>query len=193
MTKEIKRCAWPTGDPQMIEYHDTEWGTPVHDDRKLFEFLVLDAFQAGVSWSIVLHKRKNFRKALHNFNYKRIAKYDQRDVRRLLGDAGIIRNRLKIQSTISNAQCFMAVQKEFGSFDKYIWQFVGGKTIDNKCKTLKDIPATSKESDAMSKDLKARGFKFVGSTICYAFMQAAGMVNDHTVDCFRYKQVKRQK
>ena len=193
MPKEISRCAWPTGDPQMIEYHDTEWGTPVHDDRKLFEFLVLDAFQAGVSWSIVLHKRKNFRKALHNFNYKRIAKYDQRDVRRLLGDAGIIRNRLKIQSTISNAQCFMAVQKEFGSFDKYIWQFVGGKTIDNKCKTLKDIPATSKESDAMSKDLKARGFKFVGSTICYAFMQAAGMVNDHTVDCFRYKQVKRQK
>jgi DNA-3-methyladenine glycosylase I len=189
MTRQIKRCAWSPGDPQMIEYHDTEWGTPVHDDRKLFEFLVLDAFQAGVSWSIVLHKRANFRKALHNFNYNRIAKYDSHDVKRLLGDAGIIRNRLKIQSTISNAQCFIAVQKEFGSFDKYIWQFVGGKTIVNKCKTLKDIPATSKESDAMSKDLKARGFKFVGSTICYAFMQAAGLVNDHTTDCFRYKQV----
>lgn len=184
-----KRCAWPTGDLQMIKYHDEEWGVPVYDDRKLFEFLVLDAFQAGVSWSIVLHKRKNFRKAFHNFNYQRIAKYDKRDVRRLLNDAGIIRNRLKIQSTISNAQRFIAVQKEFGSFAKYIWQFVGGKTIDHKCKTLKDIPATSKESDAMSQDLKARGFKFVGSTICYAFMQAAGMVNDHVVDCFRYKQV----
>ena len=188
-TADKKRCAWPTGDPQMIEYHDTEWGTPVHDDRKLFEFLVLDAFQAGVSWSIVLHKRKNFRKALHNFNYKRIAKYDARDVKRLLGDAGIIRNRLKIQSTITNAQRFIEIQKEFGTFDKYIWQFVGGKTIAHKCKTLKDIPATSKESDAMSKDLKARRFKFVGSTICYAFMQAAGMVNDHTMDCFRYNQV----
>jgi DNA-3-methyladenine glycosylase I len=195
MTKQIankKRCAWPSDDPQMIAYHDNEWGVPVHDDRKLFEFLVLDAFQAGVSWSIVLHKRKNFRKAFHNFNYKRIAKYNKREVRRLLGDAGIIRNRLKIQSTISNAQRFIEVQKEFGSFDKYIWQFVGGKTIVNQCKTLKDIPATSKESDAMSRDLKARGFKFIGSTICYAFMQAAGMVNDHTVDCFRYKQVMRK-
>jgi len=188
-TNNKKRCAWSTNDPQMIEYHDTEWGTPVHDDRKLFEFLVLDAFQAGVSWSIVLHKRKNFRKAFHNFNYKRIAKYTARDVRRLLGDAGIIRNRLKIQSTITNAQRFIEIQKEFGSFDKYIWQFVGGKPIVNKWKTMKQIPATSKESDAMRKDLKARGFKFVGSTICYAFMQAAGMVNDHVIDCFRYRQV----
>lgn len=194
MTKQTaskKRCPWPLGDPQMIEYHDNEWGTPVHDDRKLFEFLVLDAFQAGVSWSIVLHKRENFRKAFHNFNYKRIANYDARDVRRLLADAGIIRNRLKIQSTITNAQHFIEIQKEFGSFDKYIWQFVGGKTIVNKCKTLKDIPATSKESDAMSKDLKARGFKFVGSTIGYAFMQAAGMVNDHVTSCFRYRQVNK--
>lgn len=185
------RCAWSTNDPQMIEYHDTEWGVPVHDDRKLFEFLVLDAFQAGVSWSIVLHKRENFRKAFHNFDYTRIAKYTARDVRRLLGDAGIIRNRLKIAATINNAQRFIEVQKEFGSFDEYIWQFVGGKPIVNKWKTLKQIPATSPESDAMSRDLKARGFKFVGSTICYAFMQAAGLVNDHTVDCFRYKQVYR--
>lgn len=188
-TVNVKRCPWPLGDPQMIEYHDTEWGVPLHDDRKLFEFLVLDAFQAGVSWAIVLHKRKNFRKAFHNFNYKRIAKYDKRDVRRLLGDAGIIRNRLKIQSTISNAQCFIEAQKEFGSFDQYIWQFTGGKTIRNRWQSTKNIPATSKESDAMSRDLKARGFKFVGSTICYAFMQAAGMVNDHVVGCFRYKQV----
>ncbi len=191
MTKPIDRCPWPLNDPQMIEYHDTEWGVPVHDDRKLFEFLVLDAFQAGVSWTIVLHKRENFRRAFHQFDYTRIAKYTARDVRRLLGDAGIIRNRLKIAAAINNAQRFLEVQKEFGSFDAYIWQFVGGKPIVNKWKTLKQIPATSQESDAMSRDLKARGFKFVGSTICYAFMQAAGLVNDHLINCFRYQQVYR--
>lgn len=185
----MNRCAWGTNNPLMIQYHDEEWGVPVHDDRKLFEFLVLDGFQAGVSWSIVLNKRKNFRKAFHNFNAKKIAKYTATDTKRLLADPGIIRNRLKIAAAISNAQQFLKVQKEFGSFDKYIWQFVGGKPIKNKFKSLKQIPATSKESDAMSADLKARGFKFVGSTICYAFMQAAGMVNDHTTDCFRHKQV----
>lgn len=191
MQSTRNRCAWSTNDPQMIEYHDTEWGVPVHDDHKLFEFLVLDAFQAGVSWSIVLHKRENFRQAFHHFDYTRIARYGARDVKRLLGDAGIIRNRLKIAATINNAQRFIEVQKEFGSFDKYIWQFVGGKPIVNKWKTIKQIPATSPESDAMSRDLKARGFKFVGSTICYAFMQAAGLVNDHLTDCFRYKQMYR--
>lgn len=191
MVKSTNRCAWATRDPQMIAYHDTEWGVPLHDDRKLFEFLVLDAFQAGVSWAIVLRKRENFRRAFHNFDAKRIAKYDARDVRRLLGDAGIIRNRLKIAATINNAQRFLEMQKEFGSFDKYIWAFVGGKPIVHRFTALKQIPATSKESDALSADLKARGFKFVGSTICYAFMQAAGLVNDHTVDCFRYKQVHR--
>ncbi|MBI4790784.1 MAG: DNA-3-methyladenine glycosylase I [Chloroflexi bacterium] len=185
----MKSCAWGTTNPLMLEYHDTEWGVPVHDDQKLFEFLVLDGFQAGVSWSIVLNKRKNFRKAFHNFGVKRIAKYDAQDVERLLADAGIIRNRLKVLAAINNAQRFLEVQKEFGSFDKYIWQFVGGKPIKNKHKTLKDIPATSPESDAMSQDLRARGFQFVGSTICYAFMQAAGLVNDHVVECFRYKQV----
>jgi DNA-3-methyladenine glycosylase I len=185
----MNRCAWGTNDPMMIEYHDTEWGVPVHDDPKLFEFLVLDAFQAGVSWSIVLHKRENFRRAFHNFDAKRIAKYNAKDVKRLLNDAGIIRNRLKIAATINNARQFLLVQKEFGSFDKYVWSFVGGKPLAHKFKTIKQIPATSKESDALSADLKARGFKFVGSTICYAFMQAAGLVNDHTTNCFRYHQV----
>ena len=187
-----KSCAWGTNNPLMIQYHDEEWGVPVHDDRKLFEFLVLDGFQAGVSWSVVLNKRKNFRKAFHNFNARRISKYTAQDVERLLADAGIIRNRLKIAAAITNAQCFLQVQKEFGSFDRYIWQFVGSKPKKNRFKSLKEIPATSKESDAMSADLKARGFKFVGSTICYAFMQAAGMVNDHVVDCFRYTQVQKR-
>ncbi len=190
MKKAKMRCAWSGNQPKMIEYHDTEWGVPVHADRKLFEFLVLDAFQAGVSWSIVLNKRENFRKAFSNFNPRTIAKYGARDVARLRRDAGIIRNRLKIKATISNAQCFLAVQKEFGSFDKYIWQFTGGKTKRNKFKTMKQIPARTKESDALSADLYARGFKFVGSVICYALMQAAGMVNDHVVECFRYNQVR---
>jgi DNA-3-methyladenine glycosylase I len=187
-----KTCAWGSTNPLMLQYHDEEWGVPVHDDRKLFEFLVLDGFQAGVSWSVVLNKRKNFRKAFHNFNARRISKYTAADVKRLLADAGIIRNRLKIAAAITNAQCFLQVQKEFGSFDRYIWQFVGGKPKKNRFRSLKQIPATSRESDAMSADLKARGFKFVGSTICYAFMQAAGMINDHVVDCFRYVQVQKR-
>jgi DNA-3-methyladenine glycosylase I len=186
----MNRCAWGMSNPWMIRYHDEEWGVPVHDDRKLFEFLVLDGFQAGVSWSIVLTKRKNFRKAFHHFNPRRVAKYTAKDVQRLLADPGIIRNRLKIQAAINNAQRFLEIQKEFGSFDQYVWQFVGGKPKQHHFKTIKQIPATSKESDALSADLKARGFKFVGSTICYAFMQAAGMVNDHTINCFRYKQVQ---
>ena len=173
----------------MIEYHDKEWGVPLHDDKKLFEFLVLDAFQAGLSWEIVLNKRKGFEKAFHEFNAKKIAKYNEKDVERLMNDAGIIRNRMKILATITNAQRFLEVQKEFGSFDKYIWQFTNFKTIKNKFRNLKELPAKSKESDSMSDDLKKRGFKFVGSTICYAFMQAAGMTNDHIITCFRYKKV----
>lgn len=186
---EKKRCEWPGNNEIMLAYHDTEWGVPLHDDRKLFEFLVLDAFQAGLSWAIVLKKREGFRKAFHNFNYKKIAKYTEKDFDRLVNDASIIRNKLKISSTITNAQKFLEVQKEFGSFDKYIWQFTKGKTIKNKIRTIKDYQAKTSESDAMSKDLLRRGFKFVGSTICYAFMQAAGMVNDHQIDCFRYIEV----
>ncbi len=185
----MNRCAWSNNNPLMIAYHDTEWGVPVHDDRKLFEFLVLDAFQAGVSWSIVLNKRENFRKAFHNFNARKIAKYGARETQRLLNDAGIIRNRQKIAATINNAQQFLKVQKEFGSFDAYIWQFVGGKPIQHRYKRMAQIPTRTKESDALSADLYARGFKFVGSVICYAFMQAAGMMNDHVMDCFRYRQV----
>jgi len=181
----MKRCGWEISDARMIAYHDEEWGVPVHDDRKLFEFLVLDAFQAGVSWAIVLKKRENFRKALHGFDPNRVARYTEKDVRRLMADAGIIRNQLKIRAAVVNARRFLEVQKEFGSFDRYIWGFVGGRTIRNRWMTLKDMPAVSPESEAMSKDLKARGFKFVGPTICYAFMQAAGLVNDHTLGCFR--------
>jgi DNA-3-methyladenine glycosylase I len=185
-----KRCDWPgTTDSKMIDYHDKEWGVPVHDDLKLFEFLLLDAFQAGLSWSTIIQKRHNFRSAFDNFDYKKIAKYSETKIEALLQDAGIIRNKLKVRSSVTNAQLFIKLQEEFGSFDSYIWQFTEGKTIVNKWKTMNEIPATSPESDAMSKDLKKRGFKFVGSTICYAFMQAAGMVNDHTVDCFRYKEV----
>jgi len=185
---EKVRCGWAFK-PLDMEYHDTEWGVPVHDDSKLFEFLVLDAFQAGLSWSTILAKRENFRKAFDNFDYQKIAKYNQHKIDELLQNEGIIRNKLKINATIGNAKAFMQVQKQFGSFDKYIWSFTGGKPIINKWETMKDIPATSPESDAMSKDLKKRGFKFVGSTICYAFMQAAGMVNDHLTSCFRYKEV----
>ncbi|HUY94895.1 MAG TPA: DNA-3-methyladenine glycosylase I, partial [Terracidiphilus sp.] len=173
------RCAWAAGTPQMAAYHDTEWGVPVHDDRILFEFLILEGAQAGLSWSTILNKRENYRRAFSRFDAKKIARYSDADVARLLGDPGIVRNRLKIAATIRNAQAFLAVQKEFGSFDKYIWQFVGGKPICNRIASMKDIQARSRESDAMSKDLLKRGFKFVGSTICYAFMQAVGMVNDH--------------
>lgn len=175
----------------MIEYHDKEWGVPVHDDRKLFEFMVLDAFQAGLSWSIVLKKRENFRKAFDNFEFVKIARYTEKKIEKLKNDAGIIRNKLKINSTVTNAQAFIVIRDEFGSFDKYIWSFTGGKTIKNKWKTMSEIPPKTEESDAMSIDLKKRGFKFVGSTICYAFMQAAGMVNDHATNCFRYKEVNR--
>jgi DNA-3-methyladenine glycosylase I len=185
----MKRCEWPGTDPLMMEYHDKEWGVPLHDDNKLFEFLVLDAFQAGLSWRTVLHKRKNFEKAFHGFNPKKISKYTEKDFERLMNDSGIIRNRLKIKGTIENAKRFLEIKKEFGSFDKYIWQFVGNKPIKNYFEEMKDLPSTSKESDAMSNDLRKRGFKFVGSTICYAFMQAAGMVNDHVVSCFRHEEI----
>ncbi len=183
------RCPWPGNNLLMLEYHDQEWGVPEHDDRKLFEALVLDGAQAGLSWQTVLRKREAYRAAFHNFDPQRIANYGEEDVQRLLNDAGIIRNRLKIRSAIINAQKFLAVQKEFGSFDKYIWQFVGGEPIVSGVRSLTEIPATSRESDNMSKDLKKRGFKFVGSTICYAFMQAEGLVDDHTVDCFRYGEI----
>ena len=186
------RCEWAKK-PLDIEYHDKEWGVPVHDDKKLFEFLVLETFQAGLSWSTILNKRENFRKAFDNFDYKKIAKYDQKKIDDLLQDAGIIRNKLKINAAITNAKAFMKIQDEFGSFDKYVWSFTGGKTKINQWKDMNQLPATSKESDAMSKDLKKRGFKFVGSTICYAKMQAIGMVNDHLVNCFRYKEVKYDK
>jgi len=185
------RCGWVGSNPLMIEYHDREWGVPLHDDEKLFEFLVLDAFQAGLNWAIIINKRKNFEKAFSGFDVLKISKYTEKDFKRLMNDAGIIRNRLKILATIENAKRFLEIKKEFGSFDKYLWQFTKYKTIKNKCKTIKDIQAKTKESDAMSADLKKRGFKFVGSTICYAFMQAAGMVNDHTVNCFRYKEVSQ--
>ena len=191
-----KRCSWP-GDwseikTAMMKYHDEEWGIPLHDDRKLFEFLILDAFQAGLSWEIVLNKRENFRKAFDNFDPQKIVNYTQTDFKRLLSNAGIIRNRLKIEATTTNAKAFLKVQEEFVSFDRYIWQFVNYKPIQNRFESLEDIPTKTAESDGMSKDLKKRGFKFVGSTICYAFMQAAGMVNDHTIDCFRYKELLSQ-
>lgn len=184
------RCSWLLGSKIMVAYHDKEWGTPVHSDRKLFEYLVLDTFQAGLSWSTIINKRENFRNAFDNFDYKKIAGYDKRKINSLLKDAGIIRNRLKIHATLMNAKSFIKIQKEFCSFSKYIWQFTGGKTIHNKWKALKEIPAKTKVSDEMSKDLKSRGFKFIGSTICYAFMQATGMVNDHVAGCYRYKELK---
>lgn len=189
MTTTKTSCSWPSNDPLMMAYHDEEWGVPVHDDRKLFEFMVLDAFQAGLSWKTILHKRENFRKAFDNFQPEIIANYSDHKISELLEDAGIIRNRLKILATVINAQKLLEVQKEFGTFDKYIWQFTGGKTKVNKWTELNQIPASSPESDEMSKDLKKRGFKFVGTTICYAFMQAAGMVNDHMSYCTRYSQV----
>ena len=184
----IQRCDWPGENKLMIEYHDTEWGVPLHDDRKLFEFLMLDNAQAGLSWQTILNKRENYRKAFDNFDPAKIARYNQRKITSLLNNPGIIRNQLKVQSAVTNAQAFLEIQAEFGSFDAYIWQFVNGTPIRNHWKSLKDIPATSPESDAMSKALKKSGFKFVGSTICYAFMQSVGMVNDHLIHCFRYNQ-----
>jgi DNA-3-methyladenine glycosylase I len=188
-TTQPTTCEWPSGDPLMIEYHDLEWGVPVHDDKKHFEFILLDCFQAGLSWKTVLHKRENFRKAFDDFDFRKIAKYGPDKIAELLLDAGIIRNKAKINATLKNAALVLEIQKEFGSFDTYIWQFTGGKTLHNKWKRIGEIPATSKESDAMSKDLVKRGFKFVGSTICYSYMQAAGMINDHVVTCHRYREL----
>lgn len=181
-----QRCPWPSEDKLMIDYHDKEWGVPLHNDRKLFEFLILEGFQAGLSWRTILHKRKNFRKAFDNFDFNKVAKYDKRKINSLMKDAGIIRNKLKIESAVKNAKAFIGVRKEFGTFDKYIWSFVNGKPIKNKFKSLKELPAKTELSDQISKDLLRRGFKFVGSTIVYAHMQATGMVNDHLTTCFRY-------
>lgn len=188
-TKAKQRCSWAGSHDIYHAYHDKEWGVPVYDDRKLFEFLILEGAQAGLSWLTVLKKRENYRKAYDQFDPKRVAKYGAKKVKELLNNEGIIRNRLKVAASITNAQNFLKVQKEFGSFAKYMWAFVGHKPIKNKFKTMKDLPATTELSDAMSKDLKARGFKFVGSTIVYAHMQTVGMVNDHVVSCFRYKEV----
>ncbi len=183
-----KRCQWAAKEHQH-DYHDTEWGVPVHDDRLLFEFLILEGAQAGLSWDTILKKRDHYRKVYDNFDPRKVARYTQKKVDKLLADPGIVRNRLKVAASITNAKAFLEVQKEFGSFDAYIWRFVGGKPIRNRFKKLSDIPTSTPESDAMSRDLKKRGFKFVGTTICYAYMQAVGMVNDHEVSCFRYKQV----
>ena len=186
----MKRCSWPSTELD-IAYHDQEWGVPVHDDHVLFEFLTLEGAQAGLSWSTILKKRENYRRAFAGFDPKKVARFSAAKKQLLMKDEGIVRNRLKIDSTVSNAQAFLAVQKEFGSFDRYVWQFVGGKPIQNARKG-KDIPARTAESDAMSKDLQKRGFRFVGSTICYAFMQATGMVNDHLTSCYRHRQVRME-
>ena len=188
----MERCEWAGTDPLMIAYHDEEWGVPVHDDRKLFEYLVLDAFQAGLSWRTILYKRENFRAAFDGFDAQRIARYGEAERARLLDDAGIVRNRMKVDATFGNAREFLRLQDEHGSFDAWIWQFTDGVTIRNSWNSMSEIPAKTAESDAMSKALKDEGFKFVGSTICYAFMQAAGMVNDHETGCFRYEEVERQ-
>lgn len=189
MHTERARCPWPASDPLYIRYHDEEWGVPVHDDTKIFEFLVLEGAQAGLSWLTVLKKRENYRKAFDRFDYKKIAKYDSNKIEGLLKNQGIIRNRLKVNSVVDNAVAFIEVQEEFGSFDPYIWQFVKGKPIRNRWKSTKLIPAHTRESDMMSKDMSKRGFKFVGTTICYSHMQATGMVNDHITSCFRYRQL----
>jgi DNA-3-methyladenine glycosylase I len=184
-----QRCHWAKSQ-LMIEYHDKEWGVPVHDDRRLFEFLILEGAQAGLSWETILNKRENYRRAFDRFDPQKIARYDARKVRELLANPGIVRNRLKIRAAISNAQAFLAVKKEFGSFDRYIWEFIGGRPKKNNWRASQRVPPSTPESDAMSKDLKRRGFRFVGSTICYAFMQAVGMVNDHARDCLRRNQIR---
>jgi len=186
------RCEWAGSDPLYVKYHDTEWGVPVWDDRKLFEFLILEGMQAGLSWLIILRKRENFRKAFDQFDPETIARYDEKKIQALLRDAGIIRNRLKIQAAIANARAFLKIQEEFGSFARYMWRFVDGKPIVNHWRRLSEIPTHSPESDALSRDLKQRGFKFVGTTICYAHMQAVGMVNDHVVNCFRHQEILNQ-
>lgn len=187
----MPRCEWGGTDPLYIQYHDQEWGVPVHDDRTLFEFLCLEGAQAGLSWRTILNKRENYRNAFDNFDAAKISRYDARKVKALLKNPGIVRNRLKVNAFIHNARAFLAIQQEFRSFDTYIWQFVGGKPKINRWTSLREIPAHTAESDAMSKDLKKRGFTFVGTTICYAFMQACGMVNDHVTHCYRYEQVKQ--
>lgn len=186
----MKRCDWAKNE-LAIEYHDAEWGVPQHDDRKLFEFLILEGAQAGLSWDTILRKRENYRKAFDDFDYKKIALYDEKKKAELIENEGIIRNRLKIKSAVQNANAFLEIQKEFGSFDKYIWNFVDGKPIKNKWKNIQEVPAKTEISDAISKDLKKRGFNFVGSTIMYAFMQACGLVNDHLVSCFRYEEIRK--
>jgi len=183
-----RRCPWAQSD-RMIAYHDTKWGVPVHDDRLLFEFLILEGAQAGLSWDTILKKRDHYRKAFNNFDPLKVSRYSQARIERMLKDPGIVRNQLKVESAVSNARAFLKVQKEFGSFDAYLWSFVGGRPIQNRFRSLKQIPATTNISDALSRDLKKRGFRFVGSTICYAFMQAVGLVNDHLTFCFRYRQV----
>jgi DNA-3-methyladenine glycosylase I len=187
--KIVDRCHWVGNDELMKEYHDKEWGVPEHNDQILFEFLILEGMQAGLSWSTILNKRENFKKAFDNFDYEKIAKYDEKKIERLLENKGIIRNRLKIQSTITNAKSFLEVRNEFTSFDKYLWNFVDNKPINNTWKELQEIPANTVLSDIISKDLKKRGFKFIGTTIIYAFMQAIGLVNDHLVSCFKYKEL----
>lgn len=187
----MKRCAWVENTfDEYTKYHDEEWGVPVHEDDIHFEFLILEGAQAGLSWSTILKRREGYRKAFSNFEPKKVAKYDEKKIQELLQDEGIIRNRLKVRAAVTNAQKFLEIQNEFGSFDKYIWEFVGGKPIVNKWKDISELPATSKESDSLSKDLKKRGFKFVGSTIIYAHMQACGLVNDHLKECFRYEEIK---
>jgi len=183
------RCPWQSDDKLMIKYHDKEWGAPLHNDRKLFEFLILEGFQAGLNWRTILYKRENFRKAFDNFDYNKVAKYDRRKIDSLLKDAGIIRNKLKVEGAVANAKAFLRVRKEFGTFDKYIWSFVNNKPIQNNFKSLKEIPAKTKLSDMISDDLREREFKFVGSTIVYAHMQATGMVNDHMLSCFRHQEI----
>jgi DNA-3-methyladenine glycosylase I len=185
-----RRCEWATTEAG-ITYHDTEWGVPLHDDRALFELLILEGAQAGLSWSTILNKRAGYRRAFDNFDARRVARYDARKVRQLLANTEIVRNTLKVKAAIKNAQEFLGVQEEFGSFDAYIWQFVGGRPLQNARRSIREVPARTVESDAMSKDLAKRGFKFVGSTICYAFMQATGMVNDHVVGCFRYREISQ--
>ena len=192
MEKDLTRCPWPTKDSLYIRYHDEEWGLPVHDDRKLLAKLILDGAQAGLSWITILRKRENYWEAFDQFDAEKMARYDEKKIAELMGNAGIVRNRQKINSAIKNAQAYLRVRDELGSFDEYLWEFVGGKTIVNAIETEEDYMATSPESEAMSKDLKKRGFSFVGPTICYAFMQAVGMVNDHVVSCFRYEEVQQK-
>jgi DNA-3-methyladenine glycosylase I len=185
----MKRCEWVNNNPLMIKYHDEEWGTPCYDDSTLFEYLILDMFQAGLSWELMINKRENFRKAFDGFNYKKIAKYDEKKKKNLMNDEGIVRNRLKIDAAINNAKRFLDIQKEFGSFSNYLWRFVNNKRVDNKFNKREHIPTNTPLSDKISKDLKKRGFKFVGSTTFYAYLQGIGMVNDHTINCFRYREL----